>query len=226
MLQVVAVDAVITDIHMPVLDGIGLAQALRASAMPRKPVVIALSARVEKAAAAQTRASGIDGFLSKPAEPGELLEMLARTLLPGAAAALGPSVQKLPAPRVHAKELLDVRRLEGLRRVRMLEELVPESLQAARTLFGRLQDPVARRDVQAAREVLHSLVGICGNMGAQALYQQVRAMYVALIEHRQWPGADWHQELLDLHARTEMALRDHLVEQPLPATVEPGGPGA
>ncbi|GAC1528855.1 MAG: hybrid sensor histidine kinase/response regulator [Ramlibacter sp.] len=226
MLQVLAVDAVITDIHMPVLDGIGLAQALRASALPRKPIVIALSARVEQAAVAQAHKSGIDGFLSKPAEPGELLEMLARTLLPGAAAALGPSVKQLPPARVHSKELLDVRRLESLRRVRMLEELVPESLQAARTLFGRLQDPVARRDAQAARELLHSLVGICGNMGAHALYQEVRAMYVALIEHRQWPGADWHQEILDLHARTEMAIRDHVGEQPFAATVEPAGPGA
>ncbi|MFL6694212.1 MAG: response regulator [Ramlibacter sp.] len=226
MLQVLTVDAVITDIHMPVLDGIGLAQALRASALPRKPVVIALSARVEQAAVGQARTSGIDGFLSKPAEPGDLLEMLARTLLPDAAAALGPRVQQPPAARVHAKELLDVRRLESLRRVRMLDELVPESLQAARTLFGRLEDPVARRDVQAARELLHSLVGICGNMGAHALHQEVRAMYVALIERRQWPGADWHQELLDLHRRTEMALRDHFVEQQFPATVEPAGPGA
>jgi hypothetical protein len=51
-------------------------------------------------------------------------------------------------------------------------------------------------------------------------------MYVALIEHRQWPRADWHQELLDLHARTETAIRDHFVEQPFPTTFEPAGPGA
>lgn len=224
MLKVVAVDAVITDIHMPALDGIGLAQALRE--LPRKPVVIALSARVEQAAAAHAQTSGIDGFLSKPAEPGDLLDMLARTLLPDAAAAAGSCVPPLPPARVHSKELLDVRRLEVLRRVGMLEELVPESLQAARTLFGRLQEPVARRDAQAARELLHSLVGICGNVGAHALHQEVRAMYVGLVEQRRWPGAEWHQDLMDLHARTAAAIRDHFVEQPFPATAVPAGPRA
>jgi CheY-like chemotaxis protein len=226
MLKAVAVDAVITDIHMPVLDGIGLAQALRASSLPRKPVVIALSARVEQAAVAHAHTSGIDGFLSKPAEPGDLLDMLARTLRPDAAAEFASCVQPAAPARVHSKELLDVRRLEGLRRVGMLEDLVPESLQAARTLFGRLQDPVVRRDAQATRELLHSLVGICGNIGAHALHQEVRAMYVALIEHRRWPGADWHRELLDLHARTEMAIRDHFGELPFIAAVAPAAPRA
>jgi response regulator RpfG family c-di-GMP phosphodiesterase len=199
-----------------VLDGIGLAQALRASTLARKPVLIALSARDDEAMLAKARAAGISDFLAKPAEPGELFEKLARHLATRPAAAVAARERKPAAVDVPGSELLNVSRLESLRRVGLIEEAVPEALQAVRTLLGKLRDPVAGGDFETARELLHSLIGICGDVGAHALHQKMRSTYVHLIEHQQWPGAGWCEEVLDLLARTAQAIHERYLPQAEP----------
>lgn len=212
MLQALPVDAVITDIHMPVLDGIGLAEAVRASNLAPKPLLIALSARDDEAAVSRARAAGISDFVAKPAEPSELFEKLARHLATRASPALAAADDK-PHATVPARELLNVSRLESLRRVGMIDEAVPEALQAVQTLLEKLQDPVAHRDFECARELLHSLIGICGDVGAHALHQKMRATYAQLIEQQQWPGPGWNEEVLDLLARTTQAIREQYPHQ-------------
>jgi hypothetical protein len=47
-----------------------------------------------------------------------------------------------------------------------------------------------------------------GEAGAQALYQQVRRLYVPLLEQGEWPApADWLARLQALGARSEQALK-------------------
>jgi hypothetical protein len=47
-----------------------------------------------------------------------------------------------------------------------------------------------------------------GEAGAQALYQQVRRLYVPLLEQHQWPaGEGWVGQLQGLAGRTEAALK-------------------
>nr|WP_236599848.1 response regulator [Ramlibacter alkalitolerans] len=213
MLELVAVDAIITDIHMPVLDGFGLARAVGASALSPKPVLIALSARDDQTALANARAAGIGALVSKPAEPGELLGALARQLAARPEAPLSPRETKPATPDAAAKELLNFNRLESLRRIGMIDEAVPEALQATRVLLGKLQDPVARRDLESARELLHSLIGICGDVGAHALHQKMRSTYALLIEHQQWPATGWHEEVLDLLVHTGRAIQERYLQQ-------------
>jgi len=214
MIQGGGVDAIVTDIHMPVLDGIGLAQAVRASTLVPAPVLIALSARDDEAVLAKARAAGIDDFVSKPAEPGELFERLARHLGVRAKAAVAPPARQPAAVplAVAGGELLNASRLESLRRIGMIEEAVPEALQATRTLLGKLREPVARQDFETARELLHSLIGICGDMGAHALHQKMRSTYAQLTEQGQWPPAGWDDEVLDLLARTGQAILERYLE--------------
>jgi two-component system, CAI-1 autoinducer sensor kinase/phosphatase CqsS len=229
MLDDLAVDAIITDIHMPVLDGIGLAQAVRASALAPKPVLIALSARDDEAAMAKARAAGISDFVSKPAEPGELFDRLARHLATRAKAVIPERAGKPAVLDVPRGELLNFSRLESLRRVGMIDEAVPEALQATRALLGKLRDPVVREDFEAARDLLHSLIGICGDVGAHALHQKMRATYAQLIDQHQWPAAGWDEEVLDLLARTAHAIRERYPQQiepvklSLAAVTDPAG---
>jgi hypothetical protein len=49
-----------------------------------------------------------------------------------------------------------------------------------------------------------------GEAGALALYQQVRSVYVPVLEEGRWPPADeWVPGIRALAARTEQALRDY-----------------
>ena len=71
-------DLLLTDIHMPGMDGIEAARAIRAleqqSGRPRTPIV-ALTADALDAGKRACQEVGMDGFLTKPVDPAELEEM-------------------------------------------------------------------------------------------------------------------------------------------------------
>jgi PAS domain S-box-containing protein len=79
-------DLLLTDIHMPGMDGIDAARAIRAieerSGRPRMPIV-ALTADALETGKRACREAGMDGFLIKPVDPAELEEMF-RGLFPSA----------------------------------------------------------------------------------------------------------------------------------------------
>ena len=78
-------DLLLTDIHMPGMDGIEAARAIRAgearSGKTRTPIV-ALTADALEAGKRACLEAGMDGFLTKPVDPVELEEMF-RILFPG-----------------------------------------------------------------------------------------------------------------------------------------------
>lgn len=71
-------DLILTDIHMPGMDGIEAARAIRALeerlGKPRTPI-IALTADVLETGRRACREAGMDGFLTKPVEPKQLDDM-------------------------------------------------------------------------------------------------------------------------------------------------------
>jgi PAS domain S-box-containing protein len=73
-------DLVLTDIHMPGLDGIEAARRIRADEIARRRVrtpIVALTADVLETGKRACQEAGMDGFLSKPVDPAELDAMLA-----------------------------------------------------------------------------------------------------------------------------------------------------
>ena len=71
-------DLLLTDIHMPGMDGIEAARAIRAmeekNLRPRTPIV-ALTADALETGKRACQEAGMDGFLTKPVDPAELEEM-------------------------------------------------------------------------------------------------------------------------------------------------------
>jgi CheY-like chemotaxis protein len=74
-------DLLLTDIHMPGMDGIEATRAIRATEgknlRPRTPIV-ALTADALETGKRACQEAGMDGFLTKPVDPAELEEMLQR----------------------------------------------------------------------------------------------------------------------------------------------------
>jgi CheY-like chemotaxis protein len=81
-----APDLIITDITMPVMDGLELLRRLRADGQPALPVV-AVSAHAEQRAAAT--AAGADAFLVKPVALRQLAEVAEQLLAGNQAARVG-----------------------------------------------------------------------------------------------------------------------------------------
>jgi CheY-like chemotaxis protein len=78
-------DLLLTDIHMPGMDGIEAARAIRtaeAKSGKRRTPIVALTADVLEGGRHACLDAGMDGFLAKPVNPAELDEMV-RAMFPG-----------------------------------------------------------------------------------------------------------------------------------------------
>ncbi|OWQ85280.1 hypothetical protein CDN99_22330 [Roseateles aquatilis] len=94
-------DAVLMDVHMPILDGLGATRRIRNFEIAQGRVhtpVVALTASVLEEDRQAALAAGMDGFAVKPVEPARLFAEIARVLglkPPRSADAAGPA----PTPR-------------------------------------------------------------------------------------------------------------------------------
>ena len=77
-----APDAVVCDVEMAPMDGMGFLRALRASDDPRHKAlpVLFMTNRADEARMAEARTLGVDTFLVKPATPDALRETLGERL--------------------------------------------------------------------------------------------------------------------------------------------------
>ncbi len=69
-------DLILTDLHMPVLDGLGASTQIRALPLGRQPLIFAVSADATPEAQAAAVRAGIDHWLSKPMARAELEQVL------------------------------------------------------------------------------------------------------------------------------------------------------
>jgi CheY-like chemotaxis protein len=69
-------DVVVLDIGLPVMDGFGVAEAIRQQQLERQPVLIAVTGYGQPSDLARSRAAGFDHHLVKPVEPDALCRLL------------------------------------------------------------------------------------------------------------------------------------------------------
>ena len=201
-------DAVLMDLHMPGMGGLEAARAIRGSAAAWRGVpIIALTAHSDPKVVQAARAAGMNDFITKPVEPAELYSKLHR-LVGGAA---DPTLARVPpAPKTEAGEhepALNLERLEGYRRIGMLDELLNDYIPEISRLVDRLEHGATQRDLQASMDALHSLLGISGEAGAQALHRLVRSVYAPMVEAGTWPPDDaWLAPVRTAAANAQQAL--------------------
>ena len=73
-------DLVLCDIEMPILDGFGLAVALRHNAQTRRLPLVFLTGETEPYVERHAYDAGALGFFTKPFEPSVLISFIRRTL--------------------------------------------------------------------------------------------------------------------------------------------------
>lgn len=167
-------DAILMDVNMPGLDGLATTRCLRtlAGAAGRVPV-LAVTANDSPAQEAAAREAGMQAMLGKPLDPLALEREFKKVL---GDEALFPT-NRSPA-------LLNTQRLADFRRLGLIDELLPEGLARIRCHLDTLRAAIARNDGTAELQALHSLLGLTGEVGAQALQARVRHHYELRLKHQ------------------------------------------
>ena len=81
-LQGLRVDAVVTDLLMPVMDGLKLIRLLRAVGVHQHTPIVVVTAEGGEGDRARALALGANAYLEKPVDGAELVEAVARLLAP------------------------------------------------------------------------------------------------------------------------------------------------
>lgn len=203
---------ILMDVEMPVLGGMDATRELRAMADAARNIpVVALTGHSAPEDIQAARDAGMDGFLSKPVNVVALRKELGRLIgvrPVGEARAAGapPSPAEVSAVTA-ASALLDLERIEMLKRMNIMANLVPDGLAQVRQLVTRLEQAVRGNDLHNARQTLHSLMGLSGEMGARAMYETARR-HSRVVESHAWPSEpNWLDRLMALMTESEQALQ-------------------
>ncbi|MYN10545.1 response regulator [Pseudoduganella aquatica] len=182
-------DIVLMDMQMPEMDGIEATRRLRAMPELDALPVVAMTANAMQSDRAQCLEAGMVDFVSKPIEPDELWRALLRWIPPrhaagneavgaGAAAAAAEDDCGLPAAIPGLDMQAGLRRVLGKRPryLAMLRGFVANQSGAD----ARIAAAIAVGDNGDAERLAHTLKGLAGNIGADALQQAAAALEHAI----------------------------------------------
>ena len=170
-------DLVLMDVQMPHLDGLQATAALRtpeSGVLDCRVPVVAMTARAMPEDRQRCLDAGMDAYLTKPLEPGTLLEVLHRFLPAAPAAAPARSVDPI---HIFGRDAY-LQRLMGNRpaAARILNLFLLSTPQ----LLAEVRDAAGAGAWEQAARKLHQLVGSCATVSATELQDQARELEAQL----------------------------------------------
>lgn len=179
-----AYDLVLMDIEMPIMDGYQATQILRSDSRFKEMPIIAMTAHALLADKEKCLAVGMNDFVPKPVEARELYAALIKWIK--------PTIRKV-APHDRGKQKFAEEpwdqmpeRLAGidldtaLSRVQgnsgLFKRMLRNFLDEFENVGAKLQDYLQANRFEEARQLIHTLQGVCANIGAHDLFRAVRAL--------------------------------------------------
>jgi len=171
-------DAILMDLHMPVMDGLEATRRIRALPHGESIPVIAMTAAVLDEDRARCLEAGMVDFVPKPVDPDELLRVLGAHLksvpAPAPAAAAGDAGGE-PLPELPDFDLpAALRRMGGERA--LLERLLRDFAAEHADFPARLAACLDAGELHEAARRLHTLKGVAANLGARRVAEAARQL--------------------------------------------------
>jgi len=184
-------DAILMDLHLPRLDGVGAARAIRKDPRSARTPILALSASARPEDREKSFAAGMTGFVSTPIGASELLDAVVRCLHVNpsgtfdavTAAALAqltaPESQRSPPNATSELDLpTALARLGGDRA--LYRRLLSRFASSHRNTSGDIEAALSRGDFRGAALLAHTLASAAANIGATRLHAASLALEAAL----------------------------------------------
>jgi len=204
--------AIFMDCQMPELDGYEATKRIRDSQTDGRVPIIAMTANAMPGDRERCLAAGMDDYLAKPLDPGELDAALAQWL-PAVKVSQGAKGGQEDTPNASAGNelLLDEDTIARLRQdfaVELRQRLLGTFEEQLAARLPELQAALERHDVEELRRLLHLLKGSSATIGANAFSDACREL-----EHEAAGGEepDGLDGLPALGAATITALRAELL---------------
>ncbi len=216
-------DAVLMDLHMPVMDGVAATRAIRARLGPDELPIIAMTASVLGEDRKRCLDAGMNDHISTPIAPSRLYTTLAYWMLhstedkPPPSRAQRAALRTATAQRIvsqlageapsAAGALATTAALERISgNVRLYRRLLEKFSEGHQRSPTAIREALARRDTLAAIHRLHSLSGAAAYVGAEQVHDLARRLERALREERHMDVQDLLVELNDAITRVMPAM--------------------
>jgi PAS domain S-box-containing protein len=165
-------DMVLMDIQMPVMDGYRATREIRALTQFKDLPIIAMTANASDDDRKKALDCGMNGHIPKPVDLGKLIKTLVQTISPGTPLPDIPQTKERDKsqwlPPIPGLDLED-----GLNRVAHNEDLYKSLLiqfsSHKANVIEEMETAVKQKDMTKAAQLLHSLKGVAGNIGAKEI---------------------------------------------------------
>jgi len=159
-------DVILMDVHMPELDGISAARAIRRLPEPHRDTrIIAVTASLSHDGVQRCLAAGMNDYVGKPIVP-EALEQAMRRVMGFADSAASEGME--PVPYGGPEGEFDTQPLEALGRdlgIEMAQDLIATFIELAPEISSGLADFAADRDCRRMAELGHNLKSSAASLG-------------------------------------------------------------
>jgi CheY-like chemotaxis protein/HPt (histidine-containing phosphotransfer) domain-containing protein len=207
-------DLLLTDLHMPGMDGYTLARQLRAQEMPGQRLpLLGLTANALKGEAHRALEAGLDECLTKPIA----IELLRSTLQRWLHRPAAPSAVAAPAPVERGEPAaLDLESLCSMvgDDPAVVRELLAEFLHASVRIRHAMQEALERGDAAEVGQWAHRLKSSARAFGARALGDQCELLERTAGRQRAAELAPHWARFAWLVERTQAECRRRLEDQP------------
>lgn len=162
-------DLILMDVQMPGMDGLQASRLIRKTALNMGTPIIAVTAHAFKEEQERLLASGMDDYLPKPMEMGQLLDLIKRWCQNSEPAAMAlPSMDwQLAVKRTNHQPETAKMMLQDFK------ALLPATITTLKTLWDK-------RDFEGLKAEVHKLHGACCYTGVPKLQAQANELETAL----------------------------------------------
>lgn len=207
-------DAVLMDVHMPVMDGYEAARAIRDNSYWDNLPIIALTASAMRSDREQALAVGMNDFIKKPINPEELATTLSKWIRPGS----------IPLDSLWEREISNIEEEQNQPPILEIEQALERlggnknlymSLlfkfgESGRVIYEKINKAMKNSDFEQIQVEIHNLKGVAGNIGAKRLYEATVKMETRLKGSNFNEIAISYDNIIDSLNSTLIAIDDYI----------------